>query len=151
MPLLERVRPSETDVQALLDAHFALMRAQSPPESCHVLPSGELDADDIHLYALRENGNAVAIGALRIEGLAGELKSMHTLSVARGRGWGRRLLLGLMSEARDAGLTHLQLETGSGPEHAAARALYSSEGFVECEPFGSYVEDPLSLFMARVL
>ena len=151
MPLLERVRPSETDVQALLDAHFALMRSQSPPESCHVLPSGELDADDIHLYALRENGNAVAIGALRIEGLAGELKSMHTLSVARGRGWGRRLLLGLMSEARDAGLTHLQLETGSGPEHAAARALYSSEGFVECEPFGSYVEDPLSLFMARVL
>ena len=151
MPVLERVRPSETDVQALLDAHFALMRSQSPPESCHVLPAGELDADDIHLYALRENGAAVAIGALRIEGLAGELKSMHTLSAARGRGWGRRLLRGLMSEARDAGLTHLQLETGSGPEHEAARALYVSEGFVECEPFGTYVEDPLSLFMARVL
>lgn len=151
MPVLEKVRPSETDVQALLDAHFALMRAQSPPESCHVLPARAMEDEDIHLFALRENGKAVAIGALRVEGLAGELKSMHTLVAARGRGLGRRLLRGLLEEAGKAGLSHLQLETGSGSEHAAARALYASEGFVECAPFGFYVEDPLSLFMARIL
>lgn len=151
MQQLDRVNASEPDVSALLEAHFALMRSQSPPESCHVLPARALNADNICLYALRENGTALAVGALRVEGDAGEVKSMHTAAAARGRGLGRALLRGLLQEAQKIGLTHLQLETGSGPDHAAARGLYVSEGFVACAPFGSYVEDPLSLFMTREL
>ncbi len=34
---------------------------------------------------------------------------------------------------------------------APARALYARFGFVECEPFADYVEDPYSVFMTREL
>ncbi len=36
-------------------------------------------------------------------------------------------------------------------EFLAARTLYASEGFTECEPFGSYRPDPASTFMTRPL
>ena len=32
-----------------------------------------------------------------------------------------------------------------------ARALYSAHGFADGPPFGSYVNDPLSVFMTRTL
>ncbi len=149
MATLDAVRPDEADVAALLERHFNLMREQSPPESCHVLPARALDHPDIHIFALREAGQAVAIGAIRAGGKTGELKSMHTAAEARGRGHGRALLLGLMEQARALGLSELKLETGSGAEHRAARHLYASEGFQECPPFDDYIEDPLSTFMAR--
>jgi putative acetyltransferase len=141
----------EPDVADLLARHFALMRAQSPAESCHVLPASELESADTHLYALRQSGALLAVGAIRVAGTAGELKSMHTREALRGRGLGRRLLQHLIAEAGKLGLARLDLETGSGPEHAAARALYISQGFEVCSPFGSYSEDPLSLFMTRAL
>ncbi len=34
---------------------------------------------------------------------------------------------------------------------APAHALYAGFGFSFCEPFGSYVPDPNSVFMTRVL
>ena len=55
-----------------------------------------------------------------------------------------------------AALTPLQamdlwLETGSRDASAAARRLYERVGFTYCPPFGSYVEDPESVFMTRHL
>lgn len=151
MIAVERVQPDEPDVAKAIERHFALMRSQSPPESCHVLPAAALDAPDIQLYALRQNNRVVAIGAIKLTGGSGELKSMHTLEELRGQGLGRDMLRGLIKEARLLGIKRLELETGSGVEHAAARGLYRSEGFTECPPFGSYSDDPLSLFMARDL
>jgi len=151
MTRLVRVRADAPDVARLLERHFALMRSQSPPESCHVLPASSLDAPDIALFALRENESAVAIGALKVTGDEAELKSMHTAQEARGRGLARLLLLGLIDHARSEGITRLNLETGSGIEHAPARGLYTSEGFTECPPFGEYVADPLSLFMTLAI
>jgi putative acetyltransferase len=148
---LERVSAQAPDVAAILARHFALMRSQTPEESCHVLPAEAMAAPDIALFALRKEGRPVAIGALRLMGRQGELKSMHTLAEARGRGFGRQILRGLMDEARRMGLTEVLLETGAGPEHQAARALYASEGFTPCPPFGEYRPDPLSVFMARTL
>jgi putative acetyltransferase len=34
---------------------------------------------------------------------------------------------------------------------APARTLYTSFGFVFCEPFADYVPDPYSVFMTRAL
>jgi putative acetyltransferase len=34
---------------------------------------------------------------------------------------------------------------------AAARRLYESFGFTYCAPFASYVDDPNSVFLTRVL
>ncbi|MEM1075936.1 MAG: GNAT family N-acetyltransferase [Pseudomonadota bacterium] len=151
MPQLVQARPNDPEVAALIDAHFLLMRAQSPPESCHVFSADALAGPAIRLYALRDKSTVVAIGAIRVFGTQGELKSMHTESRLRGQGYGRVLLNALIAQARDLNLTQLLLETGSGAEHAPARNLYASEGFAECPPFGDYVHDRLSLFMARDL
>ncbi|MDW3223027.1 MAG: GNAT family N-acetyltransferase [Paracoccaceae bacterium] len=142
---------SEGDVAALLRKHFDLMRSQSPAESCHVLPADALTASDIHMFALRETGTVYAIGALKICDTWAEVKSMHTVEQARGRGYGRAMLATLIDEAESLKLQSLKLETGSGGEHKAARQLYEQAGFVTCPPFGDYRADPLSIFMCRDL
>ena len=151
MSRLERVSPDQPDVAELLTAHLQLMRAQTPAESCHALDPDALAGPQIALYCLRQDGRAVAVGAIQTQDNWGELKSMHTRHALRGRGIGRRLLIGLIEEARVRAPTGLRLETGSGSEHAAARALYASEGFTPCPPFGAYAPDPLSTFMQRAL
>ena len=133
---------------ALIDTHFRLMRSQSPEESCHVLPADAL-ADEMMLAAVSD-GDVLGIGALaEVVPGHGEIKSMHTAAAARGRGVARKLLRALLEAAEAQGMTRVSLETGSAPEFAAARALYQSEGFAMCPPFGSYVVDPLSVYMTR--
>lgn len=142
---------SDKQVADLIERHFALMRSQSPAESCHVLPASDLANDDVTLLAVREGGTVLAIGGLRIQEREGELKSMHTAAEARGRGLARALLNALIDEARSLGVTRLSLETGSSDAFIASRALYASMGFEECPPFGAYKVDPLSVFMTRAI
>ena len=143
---------SEPDVAGLIEKHFDLMRRQSPPDACHVMSADGLAKAGTYLLVLRQNGAALAIGALRRLGKdSGEIKSMHTARAVRGRGCARALLRALISHARAQKMTSLFLETGSGDEHAAARALYASEGFSDCPPFGNYSLHPLSVYMARDL
>ncbi|MBW4985361.1 GNAT family N-acetyltransferase [Mameliella sp. CS4] len=163
-PKLAEVAGPSAQVEALLAAHHALMRAQSPEESCHVMTGEDLQAEGAKVFALfEEDGTALAVGALKtvVEGaapasLAGcgpvvELKSMHVAATARSRGLGHLLLSGMMDMAREAGAGGACLETGTAPEFAAARALYLSQGFEPCPPFGGYQLDPLSVFMCRSL
>ncbi len=144
--------PETADVRALLMRHFELMRAGSPEESCHVMqPEGLLERGAI-LFAARDQGQVWGVGALApLDAGHGELKSMHTASEARGRGVGRAILAALLDAARDQGMSRVSLETGSADAFAPARALYAAHGFVECPPFGTYVTDPLSVFMTRRL
>ena len=147
-----RDTPDTPDVRALLVRHFELMRATSPEESCHVMDPGTLLDRGVTLFAAREGDTVLGVGALAVIGPGhGELKSMHTAAEARGRGVARAVLGALVGAAQEQGLTRLSLETGSMPEFAAARALYETEGFDMCPPFGDYVEDPLSVFMTRTL
>jgi putative acetyltransferase len=150
--IVRPARPTDPGVARLIETHFELMRATSPPESCHVQPADALESDDAYMLAASENGLVLGIGALKqIDEGHGELKSMHTSAAARGKGIARAILHGLLEHAHDTGLTRISLETGSASEFSAARALYASEGFSECPPFGEYIEDPLSVFMTRTL
>ena len=135
-------------MRALLRRHFQLMRSQSPPDSCHVM---EPDAGAL-LLGLRQDGVLLGLGALTVIGPDhGELKSMHTAEEARGKGIARRLIHALCAAARADGIKRLSLETGSAAAFAPARGLYLSEGFSICPPFGDYAEDPLSVFMTKLL
>jgi len=145
-------RPETADVKALLQRHFDLMREGSPEESCHVMAPDTLGGAGVHLLGLRQDGTLLGLGALAAIGpQQGELKSMHTAQEARGKGVARHILRALLDVARSQGMIRVSLETGTAPPFAAARALYLSEGFEECPPFGTYVYDPLSVFMARKL
>lgn len=151
LTLSQALRPTP-DIAALLGAHFDLMRATSPAESCHVMPPETVfEAADVVTCA-HAGDQLLGIGAFKaLDGQHVELKSMHTTAAARGRGVGRAILHDLMSRARKAGHERMSLETGSMEEFAPARALYLAEGFKICPPFGDYVLDPLSTFMTRRL
>ncbi|MBB5517206.1 putative acetyltransferase [Rubricella aquisinus] len=141
---------ARAEVRALLEAHAAHCRGNSPPESCHMLDLSGLKAPEITVWTVWDGSALVGIGALKqIDASNGELKSMHVPAAARGKGYAGALLTHLISQARERGLEALFLETGSMEAFAAARALYARHGFEECPPFGDYVLDPLSRYMTR--
>ncbi len=142
--------PLGADLALLMARHTADMHADTPPESIHMMDAGELAVADVSFYVLRDAGAPVAMGAFkRINPQHAEIKSMHVLSEARGRGLSRRMLDHLVTEARAAGFTRLSLETGIQPTFVAARALYAKAGFEECPPFEGYSNDPNSVLKGR--
>ncbi|WP_052362536.1 GNAT family N-acetyltransferase [Falsirhodobacter sp. alg1] len=144
--------PLNPDVALLLERHAFAMNADTPPEYNFMLDSKALAAPDISFFVLREDGVPCAMGAIRIfDGDHAEIKSMHVLSEARGRGYARQILLHLMDKAREAGCSNVSLETGTQDSFVAARALYAAAGFADCPPFGSYQESPYSQFMTSAL
>lgn len=144
--------PLTPDLALLFQRHAADMHADTPPESIHMMDKGALAAPGIRFFVLRDGGEALAMGAYkRIDATHAEIKSMHVLTEARGRGLSKAMLEHLLAEAAKDGFTRLSLETGVQPTFIAARALYARAGFVECGPFKGYVEDPNSVFMTKVL
>ncbi|MEP4196948.1 MAG: GNAT family N-acetyltransferase [Aliishimia sp.] len=147
---LRAVSSSEPAVAALIQTHFDLMRASSPEESCHVMQADALSG--LFMLGAEASGALLSIGALaQIAPQHGEIKSMHTTAAARGKGAARLILRSLLDEAKRLKLTTVSLETGSADLFAPARALYASEGFNDCPPFGSYTLDPNSVFMTKAI
>ncbi|MFV1875159.1 GNAT family N-acetyltransferase [Nioella sp.] len=144
--------PTRPDVAELLRVHEALMRAQTPQDSCHVKSADALSTSGARIFSLRDGSQLMAVGALApIERGHEELKSMHVLAEARGRGAGQALLEGMLADARGRKVVRISLETGSGQDHDAARMLYARAGFTTCGPYAGYADDPLSVFMTRTL
>ncbi|MDR5651034.1 GNAT family N-acetyltransferase [Ruixingdingia sedimenti] len=151
-PELRRDSPLAPDVAPVLARHLAMMRAASPPESVHALPADALAGPDVAFYSLRAGGQVLAIGAIRrIAPGHHEIKSMHVVAEARGRGLSRRMLGHLIAAARADGARRISLETGIEDAFIPARALYAAAGFAPCGPFGDYGPDPHSVFMTRAL
>lgn len=144
--------PRRPDVTELLEAHLALMRSLSPPESVHALDLDGLTASDVTFWTLREEGRVFACGALKsLDGKHCEIKSMHTAEAARGRGLADAMLRHILLEARARGMARISLETGRPDTFAPAQRLYARHGFTECPPFADYTDDPFSLCMTRTL
>lgn len=149
------IRPDDLsgpEMADLIAIHAGTMLAASPPESCHFLPIDGLRQPSVSVWSLWEDGTLLGCGALKDLGdSTGEIKSMHTREVLRGRGLGRRMLEHILAEARRREYTALFLETGSMDAFLPARRLYESYGFTYCGPFGDYAEDPHSVFMTLAL
>lgn len=150
-----RIVPGGLDdprVVALLDYHRRSAAAETEPGSAHALDLSGLRAPSVSFWSAWDGETLVGVGALkRLSDDHGEVKSMHTVEAARGRGVGSTMLRHIIASARDAGMRRLSLETGSWPYFAPARAMYARHGFVECEPFGDYVPDRNSTFMTLAL
>jgi putative acetyltransferase len=141
---------SSPATRALVARHNEGMHAQTPAESVHALDLDALRAPGITLWSAWIEGELAGIGGLKIlDDERGELKSFRTADAFLGRGVARALLRHIVAEASARGLTSLWLETGSDDNFVAARALYASEGFELCGPFGEYAEDPHSAFFTR--
>lgn len=155
---IDRADFSDPALAQFLQDHLDDLAPTAPAESRHALDLSALQHPGVRLWvitAARADGDGVEIvgtGALAaLEAGHEEVKSMRTHPGYRGRGLARRMLLHLLDDARRRGIRRVSLETGSMDFFAPARALYAGAGFVPCGPFGSYVEDPNSVFLTREL
>lgn len=140
----------DPNVIALLKYHIETNHTYAPPESCHAFEVGRLRESDVSFWSAWDGETLLGVGALkRFDADHGEVKSMHTVEAARGRGVGGAILEKIIAQARGSGLKRLSLETGSQDYFKPAHALYLRHGFSECPPFGGYKLDPNSLFMTR--
>ncbi|MFJ4435063.1 GNAT family N-acetyltransferase [Streptomyces sp. NPDC088923] len=139
-------------IAAFLEAHVSQLRALSPPESTHALDLDGLRAPEVTFWTARESGEIVGCCAVkRIAPGHGELKSMRTDSTRTRSGIASALLGHALDESRRAGMSRVSLETGADDFFLPARTLYAKFGFRPCPPFGTYREDPLSVFLTRTL
>jgi putative acetyltransferase len=141
--------PEREDVRALLRTVWSWSVGLYPPESRHGLDLAAYERPEITLFVAREAGAAVGCGAYQLHGDgSAELKSMFVAPESRGRGIGRAILAAIEDALRGQ-VTTLRLETGV--KQPAAIRLYESASFCRRGPFGSYRDDPLSIFMEKSL
>ena len=143
--------PRAEDVRALLVRHREWAGGHTPPEDVHALDLDAVVDPTVVFFTAREDGVLLGTGALKLRGADAEIKSMHTVADARGRGVARAVLGRLLAEARARECTRVDLETGSMEAFAPARQLYASAGFTTTGPFGDYVASPYSTFMTLSL
>lgn len=148
-----RESPVGADLKLLFERHTADMHVDTPPESIHMMDASALDIAAVHFFVAREGGKPLAMGAFKhlTDPRHAEIKSMHVLVEARGRGLSKAMLLHVEAAARAARVTRLSLETGVQPGFVAARRLYEGAGYLLCPPFEGYWDDPNSLFMSKEL
>ena len=139
-------------IATFLREHLENMHEITPPESIHALDLDRLRSPEITFWSAWEGDELLGCGALKELGAkSGEVKSMRTVVVHRGKGVGSRMLEHIITEAERRSYEQLNLETGAMPEFAPARALYLRYGFETCGPFADYTDDPNSVFMTKNL
>jgi putative acetyltransferase len=140
------------EIAVLLEEHLRDMNAVSPPESKHALDLDGLRKPEITFWSVWDGPNLVGCGALKqLSGDHGEIKSLRTSAAQRGRGVGALMLGHIIEEACRRKYQRLSLETGAMEFFRPAHRLYLRFGFESCGPFGSYREDPNSLFFTKTL
>jgi putative acetyltransferase len=137
------------DVRALLQAAWSWSADLYPPESRHGLDLAAYACPEVTLLVARAAGVALGCGAFQLDGdRSAELTSMFVVPQAQGRGIGRAILAAI-EEALCGRVAVLRLETGV--RQPAAIRLYEGAGYHRRGPFGSYRDDPLSVFMEKPL
>ena len=144
---VRRADPLDPPIRALIAAHLAHSAEHSPATSCYALSAEDMRGLDV--FAVVEREAVLGCGALKDlgDGTA-EVKSVHVVAAARGRGVSKVLMAHLIAVAQDGGYTALVLETGSDllPGYVAARGLYDALGFRVCGPITGYEADPNSVY-----
>jgi putative acetyltransferase len=143
---------SDPKVIALLKDHLDQMSGTSPPESRHALDISGLMQSNVYFCVAKVGEEVAGCAAIkRLDAAHGEVKSMKTAEAFLRKGISSQLMQHLIDRARTQGMSRLSLETGSMSYFQPAHAMYKKVGFVECAPFGSYKEDPNSLFMTLAI
>jgi putative acetyltransferase len=142
--------PLQDDVRALIAALNAYLLELTPPEFCSHLTVEQMADDRTTVLVARDDGRAVACGALRRhEAGVGEVKRMYTVPSHQGQGIGGRILQLIEELARAEGVERLVLETGH--RHDAAWRVYERGGFTRCGPVLDYPPSGYSVFYEKPL
>jgi len=141
--------PVSEDGLWLINGSEAALRAVYTADECFTFTADELLGDKVSFFVARKIGNAMGCVALVNEAAYGEVKRLYVPDHSRGLGIAKILIAHLEEQARIQGLQSVKLETGN--KLAAAVTLYKSLGYSICGKFGSYEDDPVSLFMEKAL
>jgi putative acetyltransferase len=142
--------PNQAEAIALIGELDAYQSGLYPPESHHALDLTSVAVDQVLFVLARDDtGQAVGCGAVVLSPEYGELKRMYVRPEQRGLGIARKILQRLESAAAQSGCRLLKLETG--PSQPEALGLYAHCGYQPCGRFGTYTDDPLSVFMQKVV
>lgn len=142
--------PDQAGAIALIAELDAYQSALYPPESHHALDLTSVAAERV-LFAMARDAadQAVGCGAVVLSPEYGELKRMYVRPEQRGLGVAKKILQTLEAAAAQSACQLLKLETG--PSQPEALGFYARCGYQPCGRFGAYTDDPLSVFMQKVL
>jgi putative acetyltransferase len=144
--------PLQDEVRAMIASLNTFLMPLAPPEARFHMTVEEMAEAHTSVFVARENGVAVAVGALRRHaGGVGEVKRMYTLPSHQGRGIGRLIVAEIEAVARKEGFRRLVLETGPEETHTGAWRVYRRAGFVPCGPVLDYPPHPYSAFFVKPL
>ena len=143
-------RPDTPDATTLINELEAFLTVRYPQESRHGYSIDKLLKEGVAFFITRHDGLPAGCGGIQLYSAEyGEIKRMYVRPASRGLGLGKRMLEELSRYALDHGVTCLRLETGIFQTEAIG--LYEQWGFYRIPPFGSYREDPLSIFFEKLL
>ncbi len=145
--------PLQDDVRELVSELNAHLLPLSPLEFQFKMTVEQMAGDDTTVFVARDDaGKAVGCGALKLYSAnEAEVKRMYTKPSVRGQRVGSALLDAITELARSRGVSHLMLETGTGPGFDGAHRLYSRSGFTPRGAFFDYPESEWSAFFEKRL
>ncbi|WP_327586471.1 GNAT family N-acetyltransferase [Nonomuraea sp. NBC_00507] len=144
MLVIEERTADDGELATLLDAAFAELVARYGPDGRSQVKEGA------RYLVASVAGQAVACGAVQpVDAVTGELKRMYVVPGHRGRGIATSLLSALEDLARELGYRRLRLATGVRQPEAIA--LYERCAYTLTEPYGKYVDAPLTRCYQKAL
>lgn len=144
--------PTDPDALRLKALSDHYLEGLYPPESNHSETLQELLTNESVFFAGEHDGKVVACGAIKFcqhDVYYGEVKSVFVDPASRGQRLATQLMAHLEQYVKSQGCTLIRLETG--PVQPAAIRLYESIGYSIRGPYGAYLDDPLSVFMEKIL
>ncbi len=148
-----QIRPADPRTPSIRDMISALDDYQAslyPPESNHLEPIEKLVAPDYYFIAAWKDQELLGIASFkRVSTSYVEIKRLYLPHQNRGLGLAIKLMDALEEKALQEGYKEACLETGVHQNEALG--LYEKLGYEKTRPFGSYQEDPLSVFMRKKL
>jgi putative acetyltransferase len=151
---VEQATSATAEVRVLIGELDAELLRHYPPEQRHGLALDAIFQPHISFFIAWLDGHAAGCGGVALFADFAEVKRMYVRQEARGRGVADAILARLATEASDAGLALLRLETGT--EQKAAIGFYRRAGFAPCPAFAPYSTMPAtniatSIFMEKGL
>ncbi len=149
---VRQTNPMDEDVRELIEELDDYQLGIYPEESNHLDPADELTSPNIFFVGAYNDNRIMGIGAIKymIHDCAyGEIKRVYVATSGRGRGVSKGIMEALENNARDRGIGVLRLETGIYQPEAIG--LYEKLCFMKRDRFGDYPDDPMSVFMEKLL
>ena len=149
---IQPLNPDDDQALRLLALSDAYIKSLYPPECTHLDGAEVLKQPNVLFVGAYKGTSLASCGAVKIltdDVTYGEIKRLFVAPEYRGEGISVAIMTHLENHLIKSGVDTVRLETGvKQPE---ALALYHKLGYAERRPFGAYPDDPLSVFMEKVL